>query len=63
MTRDRKLQFHLAQMKDVIEMQAIREASADGKEAREAIESVIGGNFNLSPTVAQGVVENDHAHD
>jgi hypothetical protein len=57
-TRERKLQFHLAQMKDVIEMQAIYEAVASGTEAREACGAVIGGKFNLTPLVRQGVGEN-----
>lgn len=59
MKNDVRRKFHELQLKDVVEMQSIREASAEGKEAREAIESVIGGNFNLSPTVARGVAEND----
>lgn len=59
MTNERKLQIHLSQMRDFIEMQAIREAVAAGKEAREACESVIGGSFNLTPLVARGVAEND----
>jgi hypothetical protein len=58
MNKDRKLQAYLLQLKDVVEMQAIYEAVASGTEAREACEAVIGGQFNLTPLVRQGVGEN-----
>jgi hypothetical protein len=59
MADELRQRFHDIQMKDVIEMQHIREASAAGKEAQEACEAVLGGSFNLSPLVRQGVGENE----
>jgi hypothetical protein len=57
MKQDRKLQAYLAQLKDVVEMKAIYEAVASGVEADEACRTVVGGQFNLSPLVRQGVGE------
>lgn len=57
MTNERKLQIHLSQMRDVIEMQAIYEAVAAGKKTEEACGLVLDAQFNLTPLVRQGVDE------
>jgi hypothetical protein len=45
-----------AQLKDVAEMQTIREAAAAGMDARQACSRVLGnGPFNLSNDVAEGI--------
>jgi hypothetical protein len=56
-TRERKLQFHLAMLKDSIEMQQIREAVAEGKTVAEACSTIIGGTFNLSAEVEVNVLD------
>lgn len=60
MTNERKRRFHAVQLKDVIEMQAIYEAAAQGMEAGEACSEVLGERFNLSAIVAEGVAEHVH---
>ncbi|WP_308636140.1 hypothetical protein [Paenibacillus silvisoli] len=55
MNKELRLRLHLLQLKDAVEMQAIREALAVGKNANEACSEVIGGTFNLSPLVKEGV--------
>lgn len=57
MTHERKLQVHLAMLKDSIEMQLIREAVAEGKTAAEACSAIIGGTFNLSAEVEANVLD------
>lgn len=60
-TDEQKRRFHATQLKDVIEMQAIYEAAAQGMEAAMACKEVLGGWFELSATTAEGVLKHVNA--
>jgi hypothetical protein len=57
--KERALQLHLAQMKDVIEQQAVYEAVCAGMKPLDACAAVITGSFKLSPIVAEGLVKHE----
>jgi hypothetical protein len=52
---DRTKRLHDLQMRDVVEMQAIYEAAAEGNNAAGACEAVLGNSFMLSGEVAAAI--------
>lgn len=55
MTEELRDKLHKAQLRDVSDMQALREAAAAVGNANQACSAVLGGRYNLSKEVAEGL--------